>query len=294
MTHFKTAIIATALISSSAFAVCQNWTSKKAGILDRRVISEASGLTASQMKKDKLIWSNDSGGRSELYATNMAGKVERTVALSGFSNSDYEALASGPCLSKKTDSCIYVGDIGDGIGWRSNFKVGIFKESDFWANTSIRPEKVLEYSNGPDNSEAMIVTKDGKIILFSKDSSGITEVYQMTSSGKMSLLGKVNLNNILDESRGKGPRVTDASLSVDGKKVLLLTYGDIAEISIDLLLKPESRREWKKGVDYNIVKGPGLPQQETISYTADHSFIVSTESPDGDAPAVLLYSCAKR
>ena len=293
MTHFKTAIIAIALISNSAFAVCQNWSSKKAGTLDRRIISEASGLTASQIKKGKLIWSNDSGGRAELYATNIAGKVERTVALNGFSNSDYEAVASGPCVSKKSDSCIYVGDIGDGIGWRSKFKIGIFKESDFWASTSIRPEKVIEYSNGPDNSEAMVVTADGKMIIFSKDSSGVMEVFQLTSAGKMTSLGEVNLNNIMDGARGKGPRVTDASLSADGKKVLLLTYGDIAEISTELLMKP-SRKEWRKGVDYNVVKGPGFPQQETITYVTDSSFVVSTESPDGDAPEVRLYSCAKR
>lgn len=293
MTHIKTAIIAAIFITNSAFAVCQNWTSKKAGALDRRIISEASGLTASRMKKDKLIWSNDSGGRSELYVTGLTGKVERTVALSGFSNSDFEAVASGPCISKKSESCIYVGDIGDGIGWRSRFKVGVFKESDFWNSTSISPERVLEYSNGPDNSEAMIVTADGKIILFSKDSSGITEIFQLTSAGKMTNLGEVDLNKIMEGARGKGPRITDASLSSDGKKVLLLTYGDIAEVSTDLLLKP-SRNAWKKGVDYNVVKGPGFPQQETITYVTDSSFVVSTESPDGDAPEVRLYSCAKR
>lgn len=295
MKNMKVALVVSALLAqTTASAVCQQWTSKKNGTLDRRTISEASGLTASRMKADKLIWSNDSGGRAELYATNLSGKVEKTVSLSGFSNSDYEAVASGPCPTKKTDSCLYVGDIGDGIGWRSNFKIGIFSEADFWANTSIRPLKVLEYSNGPDNSEAMVVTNDAKIIVFSKDSSGITEVYSMTAStGRMSLLGEVNLNNILDEARGKGPRVTDASISSDGKRILLLTYGDIAEINSDLLLKP-SRKEWRKGVDYNVVKGPGLPQQETITYVNDKSFVVSTESPDGDAPAVMLYSCGGR
>jgi hypothetical protein len=293
MTHLKIALMLTTLLAQSAFAVCENWTSKKSGTLDRKIISEASGLTASRLKKDKLIWSNDSGGRAELYATGVEGKIERTVALSGFSNSDYEAVASGPCSTNKAESCLYVGDIGDGIGWRSKFKVGIFKENDFWTSTSIRPEKVIEYSKGPSNSEAMVVTNDGKMIIFSKDSSGITEVFELTQAGKISSLGEVNLNNIMDGVRGKGPRVTDASLSSDGKKVLLLTYGDIAEISTELILKP-GRGQWRKGVDYNVVKGPDFPQQETITYLTDSSFIVSTESPDGEAPEVRLYSCAKR
>jgi hypothetical protein len=296
--YFNTALtLAALMLTTQADAVCGKWTAKQSGSLDKRIIDEASGLIASKVKKEKFIWSNDSGGRSELYATGVSGKVERTVSLSGFSNTDFEAIANGPCISKKSENCIYVGDIGDGIGWRSTFKIGIFKENDFWTKTSIKPEKVISFSypKGAENAEGMIVTRDGKITIFSKDSSGITQIYQLTSTERISHLGQVDLNKVLEGSRGKGPRITDASLSADEKRTLLLTYGDIVEVNTNLLLNPQSRRAWQRGTDYTVIKGPGLPQQETISYTeADNSFIVSTESPDGNAPAVLLYSCQSR
>ncbi|MFP5385176.1 MAG: hypothetical protein ACLGHN_03810 [Bacteriovoracia bacterium] len=298
MKYLNTALTLAALtLTTQGHAVCGKWTAKQSGALDQRIIDEASGLIASKVKKDMFIWSNDSGGKAELYATGVSGKVERTVALSGFSNSDFEAIANGPCINKKAENCIYVGDIGDGIGWRSTFKIGVFKESDFWTKTSIAPEKVINFSypKGAENAEGMVVTRDGKITIFSKDGSGITQIYQLTSTGRISHLGEVDLNKILEAARGKGPRITDASLSADEKRVLLLTYGDIAEVSAELLLRPQTRRAWQRGTDYNIIKGPGLPQQETIAYTAgDSSFIVSTESPKGDAPAVLLYSCQSR
>lgn len=298
MKYFGFAFTTVLLVfSAQANAVCQKWTAKKSGTLNQRIIDEASGLTRSVLKKGMFIWSNDSGGKAELYATGIDGKVTRTVSLNGFPNTDYEAVSNGPCLSNKAEHCVYVGDIGDGIGWRSRFKIGIFKESDFWSKTSISPEKVIEYSypNGAENAEGMVVSSDGKIVIFSKDNSGVTQVYSLSATGLVTRLGEVNLNQVLEGARGKGPRITDASLSADGKKVLLLTYGDIAEINAELLFNPGSRRSWRKGQDYNVIKGPGLPQQETIAYLeGDDSFIVSTESPEGDAPAVYLYTCGKR
>lgn len=281
------------MISSSySFAVCSNWTATKVGSLDNRTIDEASGLTASALQKDKFIWSNDSGSNPELFATAKDGKIIRTVRVSGFGNNDWEAVSTGPCPSNKTDSCLYVGDIGDGIGWTSNFKIGIFKEADFWSKTSISPEKTVGYS-AKMNAESMIVTAEGKIIIFSKNESGKTQIVMVDSiTGKSSNAGTLDLNSLIAGARGKGPRITDASLSPEGDKVLILTYGDILEINMDVLNRTLSSKEWRKGIDFNVIKGPELPQQETIAYANDSkAFIVSSESPNGEVPPVLLYSC---
>jgi hypothetical protein len=280
------------LSCSVALAICPNWSATKVGSLDTRLIDEASGLTASVLQKDKLIWSNDSGNAGELFATARDGKVIRTVRVNGFGNNDWEAVASSPCPSNKAESCLYVGDIGDGIGWTSSFKIGIFKEADFWSKTSISPEKTVGYSASM-NAEAMIVTAEGKIIVFSKNESGKTQIVMVDSiTGKATNAGTLDLNPLIAGARGKGPRITDASLSPEGDKVLILTYGDILEISMDVLNRTLSSKDWRKGIDFNVIKGPALPQQETLTYfNSDKEFIVSTESPDGDVPPVVLYSC---
>jgi hypothetical protein len=283
----------TFVFANGAFALCQNWKSTKVGSLDTKSVPEASGLVASKMQKGQFIWNNDSGKSATLYATGMDGKITRTVQIKGFNNEDFEALALGPCQDNKSESCIYVGDIGDGMGWRSTFKIGVFKESDFWKSTTISPVSQISYSypKGDENAEAMIVTNDGKIIVLSKNQSGISEVYQVESSARITNLGSIDLNNVIAPARNKGPRITDAALSADGSKVLLLTYGDIAEVNLNLVLKPQPRTSWRKGVDYSVIKGPNLQQQETITYTSDSSFIVSTETESGGAGEIVSYSC---
>jgi hypothetical protein len=287
--------LAALIFTTNAWSLCGSWASNKIGNLDVRVVSEASGLISSKLEKGKLIWNNDSGGSSALYASGSDGKIIKTVSLNGFQNIDYEAMALGPCPDRAAESCIYLGDIGDGIGWRSSFKIGIFKEADFWKSTSISPVKVIDYSypRGDENAEGMFVTKDAKIIILSKNQSGITQVYQLETNARITQLGQIDLNTVVAQARGKGPRVTDASISPDGSKVLILTYGDIVEVNSSLVLKPQVRTAWKKGTDYNVIKGPGLPQQETITYTSDTSFIVSTEKADGNSSNILSYSCAR-
>lgn len=274
-----------------SFAICNEWSSKKIGNLDNKIINEASGLVTSALQKGKLIWSNDSGGDSALFATNIDGKFIKMVKLVGFNNTDFEAIASGPCPSNQSDTCLYVGDIGDGIGWRSDFKVGIFKESDFWASSSIKPEQVINFSypSRANNAEAMVVTPEGKILILTK-TEGSSQVFSLDLEGKVTKLAQVELTGIIGKSRGKEPRITDADVSKDGDKVLILTYGDILEVSMASLVGVSSKN-WIKGVDFNVVKGPSLPQQETIVYTADESFIVSTESPDSTPPEIHAYTC---
>jgi len=280
-------------VSSNLFAVCSSWTSAQVGSLDKNVIKEASGLVASTLQVGKFIWSNDSGNNAELFATGKDGKVARTVRLSGTENQDTEALAIGPCPSNKADSCIYVGDIGDGMGWRSSFEISIFKETDFWAKTVINPEKIIKYAASSTNAESMIVTNEGKIIIFTKNENGISKIFIIDSiTGKPTHSSQVDLNPLIAGARGKGPRITDASLSPDGDKVLILTYGDILEINLETVLSTLPSKQWRKGIDYNVIKGPALPQQETITYVnSDKAFIMSSESPNGELPPVLLYSC---
>lgn len=290
----KASLMSSLLVASSySFAVCSSWTASQVGSLDKRTIDEASGLIASTIQSDKLIWTNDSGNSAQLFATGKDGKIVRTVSLGGINNSDIEALALGPCPSNKAESCIYVGDIGDGIGWSSNFQISVFKEADFFSKTSIKPEKTLGYSASGTNAEAMIVTPEGKIVVFTKHESGVSKVIMIDSiTGKSATGGSLDLNPLMAGARGKGPRITDASLSPDGDKVLILTYGDILEVNMETLVRTTSTKQWRKGVDFNVIKGPGLPQQETITYVnSDKTFITSSESPDGETPPVLQYSC---
>lgn len=277
---------------SEAQAVCKNWKSSRTGNLDRSKISEASGLTYSKNRPGFFFWVNDSGNSSEIHATQENGSAVKTVTVSGFGNLDWEALATGPCPRNPADSCIYVGDLGDGIGWRSNFKIGVFSETDFWNSTRLSPQASVDFSypGNAKNSEAFFVTPKGEIVVLSKDSSGVSEVFTVDLSGRVKMIGALNLNRVLAPAREKAPRVTDAALSADGKTVLILTYGDILEVSLEKLMTASIG---VVGKDHNVIKGPGFSQQETLSYTtAGNKFLVSTESANGEQPTITTYECS--
>lgn len=277
---------------SEAQAVCKNWTSSRAGNLDRSKISEASGLTYSKNRPGVFFWINDSGNSSEIHATQENGTAVKTVTVSGFRNTDWEALATGPCPRNPAESCIYVGDLGDGIGWRSNFKIGVFSETDFWNSTRLSPQATVDFSypGNANNSEAFIVTPKGEIIVLSKDSSGVSEIFTVDLSGRVKMVGALNLNRVLAPARDKAPRITDASLSADGKSVLILTYGDILEVSLEKLL---TASVGVAGKDHTVIKGPGFSQQETLSYSAaGNKFLVSTESENGEPTPIMTYECS--
>jgi hypothetical protein len=290
MYHFFLAVLIMGM--PEAQAVCKSWKSSRAGNLDRSKISEASGLTYSKNRPGAYFWVNDSGNSSEIHATQENGTAIKTVSVSGFGNTDWEALATGPCPRNPAESCIYVGDLGDGIGWRSNFKIGVFSETEFWNSSRLTPQATVEFSypGNADNSEAFIVTPKGEIVILSKDSSGVTEVFTVDLSGRVKMIGGMNLNRIIAPARDKAPRVTDASLSADGKSVLILTYGDILELSLEKLM---TASVGVAGKDHTVIKGPGFSQQETLTYSASgNKFIVSSESPDGDHPTITAYECA--
>ncbi len=294
---FKLKVIVSLLYMINASAICQNWQIDQKLGNHGRELSEASGLTQSSINPDRYLWSNDSGNSAKIYITNQNGRIENSVRISGFSNIDYESLEIGPCFDNNELSCVYLGDVGDGIGWRSNFKIGIFREKDVLTKNTVTPLKVINYRypNGQENSEAILPLSKNRLIIFSKSGSGKFTTYEMNlQSGDQTVkrLASFNLNPIMAGARGKGPRITDTSLSIDKKSLLLLTYNEIIELDAAQIFGQTPSSQWVKEVDYHLIQTPkrGLEQKETITYEKSGTFIVSSESPEGPG-AIYRYRC---
>jgi hypothetical protein len=241
-----------------------------------------------------LIWNNDSGGSSALHASGADGKIIKTVSLNGFQNIDYEAMALGPCPDRAAESCIYLGDIGDNREWRSSYRIGIFKEKDFWTKNSIMPMSVITYNypNQNFNAESMIVTPEGKIIVFTKNKSGVSRIFEVSLNVEVKEIGEIDVKK-LTGSEGRNALLTDASLSPDRKRILLLTYDKIIEFDVSAVLKNTGRIPIKEE-DYAVIQGPGLVQQETITYVTNDSFLVSTETKNDGVADIFLYRCTDK
>lgn len=279
------------LTSVSAFAFCPEWKTSKVGELDTQYVSEASGLAKSKLHPELFIWSNDSGAPETLYASKADGKIVRSVNLQNFPNYDYEAMAIASCPQNKTESCIFVADIGDNREARAEYRIGIFKEADFWNETSISPIQVVKYlyPHGNSNAESLIVTPEGQMIVFSKHKSGVSRILSIDIEGSVKELGTLDMKELAG-LESWGALITDAAISPDGQKVLLLTYSDILEFNLSSLLA-ETRKPFVKGIDYTIIKGLPLEQQETITYTSQDTFIIATEVETGGTAELISYAC---
>ena len=279
------------LTSESAFAFCPDWKPSRVGELETEVVAEASGLSNSKLHPEFFIWSNDSGSSETLFASKADGKIVRSVNLQNFPNYDYEALSIAPCPQNKIESCIFVADIGDNREVRSEYRIGIFKEADFWTETSISPVHVVKYlyPHGNSNAESLIVTPEGQMIIFSKHMSGVSRILSLDIEGKVKELGTLDMKELAG-LESWGALITDAAISPDGQKVLLLTYSDILEFNLSSLLS-QTRKPFVKGIDYSIIKGLPLEQQETITYTSQDSFIIATEVENGGTAEIISYAC---
>lgn len=135
-------------------------------------LDEGSGLAYSAAS-NRLYMVNDSGGKNEVFVTDLTGKQlgKLTVLISGknFTPEDWEAMAWGPCPDIKTTSCLFIGDIGDNDDDRSSVKLLYFPEPQA-ATAKVEAKQIsFTYSDGPRNAEGLAVHPlTGKIYIASK------------------------------------------------------------------------------------------------------------------------------
>ena len=92
----------------------------RAGEFGDRRLTEASGVVASTTEPGVLWSQNDSGHAAMLFAYDSTGAPRGAVQVRDADNTDWEAIASGPC---PRGECLYIGDVGDNVAWRSHVRV---------------------------------------------------------------------------------------------------------------------------------------------------------------------------
>ncbi len=133
-------------------------------------VKETSGLI---YFNGRLVTHNDSGNTPQLFEIDtLNGSISRTVTISNATNIDWEDIA-------QDSQYLYIGDIGNNSGSRTNLKIYRVSKSDFEANTSITAD-VINYSyadqvdftantnNNNWDAEGLITWGD-KLLVFSKN-----------------------------------------------------------------------------------------------------------------------------
>jgi hypothetical protein len=246
------------LLTPAAYAqICRQWKeSFRTGEL-KVPLDEASGVAVSRQFPGRLYHINDSGADGIFYTTAMDGGNTRAVRVAGFDPVDTEALSLGPCSGQGQPTCLYIGDIGDNNKKRKSIEIVVIEEvRSFPQTVKPRSRMKLRYPDGPHDAESLAVHPNGTIYILTKE--------------RPAKLFRVNPNPAQNElipvtTLNPDTVPTDMTISDDGTRLLVLTYTDAFEYTMDF--KQQQR------ISLNL-----LQQQESVAYLpGSRSFIYTTE-----------------
>lgn len=170
-------VLLTLLLLVHLIVSAQNCETRSVSILSQ-TLSESSGLL---YLNGAFITFDDSGGEAELYEIDTAnGNISRTITVQNAANIDWEAITSD-------DDYIYIGDIGNNYGTRTDLRIYKIGISDFETSNSVTAEIInIEYTNQTTfvsepnatrfDAEALAHV-NGEILLFSKNWQSNTSLF---------------------------------------------------------------------------------------------------------------------
>ena len=160
-------------------------------------VKETSGLL---FVDGKIITHNDSGDVANLYEIDsLSGNLLRTITINNATNIDWEDIT-------QDENHIYIGDIGNNNGTRTNLKIYKILKSDFLNNNSVSAEIIsfsyedqtnFESSNSHNfDAEALVFYEDSFFVFTKNRRDFKTNVYKIpTTIGTHSAI-KVSSANI--------------------------------------------------------------------------------------------------
>ncbi|WTW99415.1 hypothetical protein OG216_41430 [Streptomycetaceae bacterium NBC_01309] len=261
-------VSAVALALAGAAPAVAESDGKVATIGDAR-ITESSGLAASARHPGVFWTHNDSGGRPQLFAVGADGSVKATVTLAGAKAVDWEAIALGK--DESGAPALYVADIGDNRGQRTDATVYRVREPDVLRDAQVTPVRYrIAYEDGPRDAEAFMVhPSTNRVVVASKQLRG-AGVYE--SAGPL----RADVVNTLSRTAKAPAMVTDGAYSPDGSRFILRGY-----LSSDMYAAPGA---WIGSVD-----SPVQQQGESVTFRPDGAAVLfGSEGADSVIWRVML------
>ncbi|OBX23452.1 hypothetical protein A9996_15955 [Gelidibacter algens] len=189
--------------------------------LQAPTLNETSGLI---FYNNKLITHNDSGGDANLYEINTSsGAIERTVTIKNATNVDWEDIAQDA-------SYIYIADIGNNSGSRTDLKIYKISKDDYKdADNTATPEIIsYAYANQADFTPNLntnnwdaegLISYDDNLLIFSKNwVDNTVNVYAIPKTS-----GQAH-RAILVSSYNTNGLITGADTSADSNVIFVTGY----------------------------------------------------------------------
>ena len=230
------------------------------GRLENQEIRESSGLAISRRRENVFFTHNDSGGRPRIFAFDLAGKNLGTWAVPGARALDWEDMAS---LKAGGKSYLLLADVGDNGARRPHCSLYLIEEPRAGSQTARLVQTVhFRYADGPHNCEAVAVDPgSGDIILICKTFGFSCKVF-LLDWPRQSTKTPLTANTI---ATLKMPLTTAMDISPDGRRAIVLTYGNAYEYA------RRPGEDWAQAFARpgRLITMPSRKQGESICYGSD-------------------------
>ncbi len=242
-------------------------------------LHELSGLAASRLH-DGVFWAhNDSGNDFELFAIEAGGRIRARIPLEGARARDIEDVAVGPCDTGASESCVYLGDVGDNRYRHHEARIYRLPEPP---TLDDRPRTVdvlpFRWPDRPHNVEAIAVDpRSGAVFLWTKEPNSLGIVYRLTGLRTGHTATAQRIREIDPDAAAAG-LTTGVDVHPSGERILLRTYGQLWE-----LRRPGATRlEDVLEAEPEPLPTRRQPQSEAVAYHRDgRGYLVGTEGAGG-------------
>lgn len=238
-------------------------------------LKEVSGIT--YFPETNLIYAlEDSGNKNAIYALNSEGKIAKTITISNATNVDWEDITKD-----KSDN-IYIGDFGNNDNERRDLCIYKVNKNQLNKDVAVAEYKVSfsypEQTEFPPKKKEMFFDVEGffeyenYFYLFTKNRSknfdGTAFIYKIPNAPgtqKATKIGEFKTCNNYNHCV-----LTSATISPDGKKVVLLSHDKI------VLFKGYKGDLFHKGSQTEI-KLNNFSQKEAIVFKDNNTLLIADE-----------------
>ncbi len=236
------------------------------------ILSESSGAI---FFNDKLIIHNDSGNENNLYELDtISGLVTRTVTVTNATNVDWEDIA-------QDETSIYIGDIGNNSGDRTDLKIYTLNKSDYLSSTNVTAEIInfsysdqIDFASNPNNTEwdaeALISFDANSLILFTKNwVNGTTKAYSIPKNS-----GTFTVES-LTTTLTSGGLITGATYNPSTEKVYSVGYNSILQPFVWVSENFTNNDVFSGTNTQTLLTSLGFEQVEAITYIEANRFFIN-------------------
>jgi hypothetical protein len=238
-------------------------------------LKEVSGIT--YFPETNLIYTlEDSGNANKIYALNSQGKIDKTITITNASNVDWEDI------TKDKKGNIYIGDFGNNDNERSDLCIYKVAKKELSKENAVSEYKISfsypEQTEFPPKKKELFYDVEGffeyqnYFYLFTKNRSkgfdGTAFIYKILNAPGTQKATKIGEFKTCDNYNHCV--ITSATISPDGKKVVLLSHDKI------VLFQNFKGDLFHKGSQTEI-KLNHFSQKEAIVFKDNNTLLIADE-----------------